>query len=188
MPGVLADLIDSLKGLGPVPTRPAQRRELREVVGALGDDLETALDLTLAYLRSASRLSRPTDLAELLDDAPAKLREFYGQFRIGQGLQNLTADRKALFRPRRRAPQRRGFDRVTVLVGDLARGERSLLDDLKDLMGTLANTARTLRAAKGQRARTAVEHARRMLVEAAIDVERQRRSVQESVRKALDGI
>jgi hypothetical protein len=187
MPGVLSDFVESLKALGPAPTRPAQRREWREVVGALGDDLETALDLTLAYLRSASRLSRPGALADFLSDAPAKLRDFYRQLHISRGLHDLTADRKPLFRPKRSGATARGFDRVTGLVAALARGDRSVLDDLKDLMGTLANTAEALRAARGPRAKSQVERARQMLVEAASDVERQRRSVQESVRKALDG-
>jgi len=167
------------------------RKEIRQVVGRLGDDLETALDVTILYLRAGMAQSDAKKLADHLDGAPEKLLAYYKEFKVCEGLYGLSDEFKQVFNPKRWAISIRNFWRVPNLVNDLASGERSVLDDLQDVLKELAEDSRKLRAPKSARASekavtvTAVQDRLRLRIQ---DLEQQKATIRKSVRKVTDNL
>lgn len=186
--GIVAEFVSSTKGVlkaGPKANATA-RREILGVIGALGDDLETALDVTILYLRAGTSLNDPGDLATHLDDAPRKLLCYYKEFKVCQGLYALRDELSQIFNPKRYSVNVRGFFEIPRLVRHLATGERSLLDDLSGLTQDLARAASGLRVRQAVRLRQEVKRVHRLLRTAIGELERRKGSIKTAVRRVID--
>ena len=179
--GVAKDIVKA----GPKINATA-RKEIRQVMGALGDDLENALDVTILYLRTGAGIADAKKLAEHLDNAPAKLLGYYKEFKVCDGLYGLRDEFKQVFNAKRLALSITNFFRVPNLVNDLASGERSVLDDLRDMLDELTKLAATLRSQSGPRQRAAVLPVVRRLREMIGDLEQRKKSIRNSVRAIAD--
>lgn len=188
--GVLGDFHAVVKDLvkaGP-GINAAARKEIRQVVDALGDDLETALDITIIYLRTGAATSDANNLVEHLADAPAKLLGHYKEFKVCEGLYGLRDEFKQVFNPKRWALSIKDFWRVPSLVNDLANGERSILDDLRGMVQELTQHSDKLRARRANalsRKRT-VGTVHKRLRKMISDLEGQKETLRASVRVVTD--
>jgi hypothetical protein len=186
--GVLGDFQAVAKDLvkaGPNINASA-RKEIRQVVGALGDDLENALDVTIVYLRSGTGIVEAKKLAQHLNDAPAKLLGYYKEFKVCDGLYGLRDEFKQVFNPKRLALSITNFWRIPNLVTDLASGERTVLDDLREIVNELSKHATTLRSQRGPRDRAAVLPVHRRLRDMITDLEQRKKAIKNSVRAIVD--
>jgi len=190
--GVLGDFHAVAKDVvkaGPAINATA-RSEIRQVVGALGDDLETALDVTIIYLRAGAATADPTKLGEHLANAPAKLLGYYKEFKVCERLYGLRDEFRQVFNPKRLALSIKDFWRVPSLVDSLASGERSVLDDLRDVVQELAQHSDKLRARGSGRARskTAVSPVHDRLRIMISDLEKKKKAIRTSVRAVADSL
>lgn len=190
--GVLGDFHAVAKDVvkaGPA-INAAARSGIRQVVGALGDDLETALDVTIIYLRAGAATSDATKLGEHLADAPAKLLGYYKEFKVCEGLHGLRDEFQQVFNAKRWALSIKDFWRVPSLVDNLASGERSVLDDLRDVVQELAQHSDKLRASGSSRARpkAAVAAVHDRLRAMISDLEKKKKAIRTSVRAVADSL
>jgi hypothetical protein len=188
--GVLGDFYELAKDLikaGP-DINAAARKQIRQVVGALGDELETVLDITIIYLRTGAATPDSKKLEEHLYDAPAKLLGYYKEFKVCEGLYGLRDEFDQVFNAKRWAVSIRDFWRLPNLVRDLAVGERSMLDDLRDIVQALTQLSDKLRSKNTNPSERehAVEAVHCNLREMISDLEQRKNALRASVRVVID--
>jgi hypothetical protein len=96
----LNQLLAKFTGQPESPQAPEFAQAVR-VIGALGDDLENALDVTIIYLRAGIRIADAKKLVDHLDHAPEKLLAYYKEFKVCDGLYGLRDEFKQVFNAKR---------------------------------------------------------------------------------------
>jgi hypothetical protein len=166
------------------------RSQMISILGSLGDDLETALDITIVYLRGGTRVSDPAALSKHLSQAGAKLGGYFKEFKVCNGLYGLRDEFKQIFNPKKYALSLASFRSIPALVNDLTSGERSILDDLSGLMGELASLANDLDAVAGKprRDKAQVKSVHEKLKQKMTELEHRRKDVKKAVRELIDNL
>jgi hypothetical protein len=121
-----------------------ERHRIQEVVGELGDTLSDSLSLTIIYL-SHARHARDHEFADHLANARERLHASFFEFKVCGGLYNLRDRFSQLFDP---ALYTLGIGRmgeIRSLIHDLANGERSVIDFLRELTDWMTDEANELR-------------------------------------------
>jgi|SoiMethySBSTD1v2_1073268.scaffolds.fasta_scaffold83389_1 hypothetical protein len=162
------------------------RKEIRQVIGALGDDLENALDVTIIYLRAGIGIADAKKLADHLDHAPEKLLAYYKEFKVCDGLYGLRDEFKQVFNAKRWSVSITNFWRVPHLVEGLASGERSVLDDLREFVNELIQHSASLQSQNGRKSKVMVGSVHDRLRQIIADLEQRKKKIKQSVRAITD--
>jgi hypothetical protein len=125
-----------------------QRKEIRNAVLQVSDELERSLDLAVSYLQGTKNCNDPVELTKYLRNAKAKLSETYKEFKVCARLYDLGDRFKQLFSSIKLSIAIGSIRAVQNLVADLTKGERSVLDDLNSLTNQMADYADELDKAK----------------------------------------
>ena len=141
--GVLSEFTNAglnLVKLGPKLDR-TQRREMRDAVGELADELNRALVLTETYLAGAKNAGDAGELARHFRDAPNRLMQDFHEYKVCGGLYDLEDRFKRIFDPMKLSVSVGNAGEFTALIQSLSQGERMILDDLDELMQRLRRLA-----------------------------------------------
>lgn len=120
------------------------RKLIREVVLALQANLEESLTLTIYYLDGAGRIRDRDELLEHLYNAPMKLMGTFNQLKVCAGLYDLADRFGQVFDSLKGSIALGDIQAVGQLVASLERGERMVMDGLRDTTHQLADAAREL--------------------------------------------
>lgn len=127
-------------------TNAAARREIREVVGKLGDELDRALSLADSWLVGAKFCGDDVALARYLADMDGKLMGSFMEHQVCAELYHLADKFDQLFDPTRFAVSLAHHMEIPRLIGELKKGERVVLDDLTDIVDQLRDSSSRLHA------------------------------------------
>ena len=143
---VFFDAATSILSLG-ASTNAACRREIRDVTGKLADELDRALSLADSYLAGVRDPRDDAALVGYLRDAGGALRTLLGENDVCGALYHL-ADRFAqVFDPTRFSVSVTSHHEIPELIDKLRDGERAVIDDLEEMVGSLRDLAHDLDSA-----------------------------------------
>lgn len=141
--GVLSEFTDAALGL--VKVLPQldrdQRREMRDVIGELADELKRALTLTETYLAGAKNSRDAADLTAYFRNAPNALMQGFSEYKICGGLYGLEDKFRRLVDTTRLSVSAGNLAEIRTLIQSLSYGERMIIDDLDDLVVRLRQLA-----------------------------------------------
>jgi hypothetical protein len=143
---LLSDITKTLSNfVAALPAKnTANRKEIREVVLSVQTEMERAIELSILYIDGATRIKPKNEFLQHLREAPTRLMDSYNEFKICVGLYGLADKFSQVFSTVRGSIHLTEIQNVEQLIRSLARGERIVMDGLRDITQTLADEARLI--------------------------------------------
>ncbi|MGJ8678091.1 MAG: hypothetical protein ACSHX0_11280 [Akkermansiaceae bacterium] len=124
-----------------------QRKEIRDLVGELGDELDRAIRLAQFYLEGGKGIRDSLEMSDYLVSGSHKLMGSYHEYKICAGLYALHDRFDQIFDPVKLAISVGSIQKIHDLINDLSHGERMVIDDLDSMFLSLKELANDLQNA-----------------------------------------
>jgi hypothetical protein len=140
----LRDLVAALSNLN-----SQNRKELRETILLLEHEIDRSIVLCNLYIDGAARIKPKSELIDYLSMAPQTLLDSFNQYKICAGLYDLEDRFKMIFSTLRGSIAVGSMSKISGFVGNLAQGERFVIDGVRDLTEIMAEAGRDLSSLSG---------------------------------------
>jgi hypothetical protein len=138
--------VKSVISLG-AATNANARKEIRDVVGELADELDRALSLADSYLAGARYSRDHAELVQYLGRARGALMDGFHEHHVCAGLYQLADRFRQVFDPTKLSVSMASYRTIPELIDHLKNGERAVSDDLQGMVDEMQDSAAALHAA-----------------------------------------
>ena len=181
----LKDLISDLLSLGSKVPREG-RQDIRDAVGELADELERAINLAIAYVVKAKAIRDKPKLVDHLRNARPELLRECKEYDICKGLYGLEDRFRRTFDPVRHTVEIGELNSIISLISDLRVGERSVIDDLHDMIRSLEGFADNIERSMPHELPGMLERLEVNLDHEQQSLEQKRQDVKRMLRRVID--
>jgi len=180
----LIDGLVTIIKIGPKLNRD-QREEIRTIVGELGDELQRALKMAIAYLEKAPRINEDQAYSDYLSNSTSKLLSAFNEFEICSGIYGLHDRFNQAFDPTRYSINLGSIQKVHDLIDSLGDGERMVIDGMDKLTEDLREMAWEFDAASDDDKEVIRRQINTFIKLSIGSIESDRKNIKRTVREVL---
>lgn len=165
-----------------------KREEIRRIVGALGDELERSIEMCQVYLNGAIQISNKEEFVHYLQNAPKKLSNAFKEYRICSHLHELNDRMEQVFNSTKLAVRLGKVSTINELLSHLQYGERSIIDDVDELLRSIDNILIELSNAPKNQVEGIMNEAKLLIIDGKNDLWAKKMKLKETVRIVFDSV